>query len=100
MTRRKSRSKEPEGGNSPSQLIDARIKDLADWRGETLARVRRRVKEACPEVVEAWKWRGAPVRERDGILCTGETYKSVVALNTLLRATARPFRSRKRPKSA
>ena len=68
------------GGDSPSQLIDARIKELAGWRGETLARVRAIIKEACPGVVEAWKWRGVPVWEHAGIICTGETYKTVVKL--------------------
>ena len=135
---------------SPSQLIDARIKELGDWRGETLARVRSLIREADPEVVEEWKWRGVPVWEHAGIICTGETYKAVVkmtfakgasledpsglfnsslegntrraidfhesdkinqkalkaliraavALNTSVRATARPVRSQKRPKSA
>ena len=65
---------------SPSQLIDARIKELGDWRGKMLARVRALVKEADPEVVEEWKWRGVPVWSHDGILCTGETYKSVVKM--------------------
>ena len=65
---------------SPSQLIDARIKELADWRGEMLSRLRTLVKEADPEVVEEWKWRGVPVWEHDGIICTGETYKSIVKL--------------------
>ena len=65
---------------APSRMIDARIKELGDWRGETLARVRKLVKEADPEVVEEWKWRGVPVWEHDGILCTGETYKNVVKL--------------------
>lgn len=74
------------GGTSPSQLIDARIKELSDWRGETLARVRRLIKEADPDVVENVKWRkpsnpaGVPVWEHDGIICTGETYKAVVKL--------------------
>jgi hypothetical protein len=77
-TMKKSGSKE--GGNSPSRLIDARIKALGDWRGETLARVRRLIKEADPEAVETWKWRGVPVWEHDGIICTGETYKAVVKL--------------------
>jgi hypothetical protein len=147
---KKSGSKEGKGGESTSQLIDARIKQLGDWRGETLARVRSIIKQADPEVVEEWKWRGVPVWEHDGIICTGETYKAVVkmtfakgasledpsglfnsslegntrraidfregdkidekalkalvraavALNTSVRATARPDRSRKRPKSA
>src|SRR6201990_257939 len=63
---------------SASQLIDARIKELNDWRGETLARVRRLIKEADPEAVEEWKWRGVPVWSHAGIVCTGETYKAVV----------------------
>jgi hypothetical protein len=63
-----------------SQLIDARIKELNDWRGDTLARVRSLIKEADPEVVEEWKWRGVPVWSHGGILCTGETYKEVVKL--------------------
>ena len=65
---------------TPSQLIDARIKELADWRGEMLSRLRTLVKEADPEVVEEWKWRGVPVWEHDGMICTGETYKRVVKL--------------------
>ena len=66
--------------SSPSQLIDARIKDLGDWRGETLARIRTLIKQAEPEVVEEWKWRGVPVWSHAGIICTGETYKSVVKM--------------------
>ena len=69
-----------QSGDSPSQLIDARIKELGDWRGETLARVRALIKQADPEVVEEWKWRGVPVWSHAGIICTGETYKSVVKL--------------------
>ena len=65
---------------SPSELIDARIQELGDWRGETLGRLRALIKEADPEVVEEWKWRGVPVWEDDGIICTGETYKSVVKM--------------------
>ena len=65
---------------SPSQLIDGRIKELGDWRGETLARVRASIKQADPEVVEEWKWRGVPVWSHAGIICTGETYKSIVKL--------------------
>ena len=149
-TMKKSSSKEAKGGDSPSRLIDARIKELSDWRGETLARIRMLIKQADPEVVEEWKWRGVPVWEHAGIMCTGETYKAVVkmtfakgaslkdpsglfnsslegntrraidfhegdkidekalqaliraavALNTSVRATARPVRSPKRPKSA
>jgi hypothetical protein len=69
-----------ETGKSPSRLIDERIEALGDWRGETLARLRALIKEADPEVVEEWKWRGVPVWEHDGILCTGETYKNVVKM--------------------
>jgi hypothetical protein len=65
---------------APSQLIDARIKELNDWRGETLARVRTLIKQADPEAVEEWKWRGVPVWSHGGILCTGETYKTAVKL--------------------
>src|ERR1700746_812443 len=65
---------------SPSQLIDARIKELGDWRGEMLSRLRTLVKEADPEVVEEWKWRGVPVWYHDGMICTGETYKNVVKM--------------------
>ena len=66
-----------------SHLIDARIKELADWRGETLSRIRSLIKEADPEVVEEWKWRGVPVWSHDGLICTGETYKNVVKLTFL-----------------
>jgi hypothetical protein len=65
---------------SPSQLIDARIKELDDWRGDSLSKVRSLIKEADPEVVEEWKWRGVPTWYHDGIICTGETYKNVVKL--------------------
>ncbi len=65
---------------SPSRLIDARIEDLDDWRGEMLSRIRSLIKDADPAVVEEWKWRGVPVWSHDGIICTGETYKSVVKL--------------------
>jgi len=65
---------------SPSQLIDERVKELGDWRGETLGRLRTLVMEADPEVVEEWKWRGVPVWEHDGMICTGETYKNVVKM--------------------
>ena len=67
-------------GESPSRLIDARIKELDDWRGKTLSDVRALIKQADPEVVEEWKWRGVPVWSHDGLICTGETYKSVVKL--------------------
>ncbi|MQA66665.1 MAG: DUF1801 domain-containing protein [Alphaproteobacteria bacterium] len=150
MKNRKSGAKEGKEGDSPSQLIDARINELSDWRGETLARVRSLIKQADPEVVEEWKWRGVPVWSHAGMICTGETYKNVVkmtfakgasledpsglfnsslegntrraidfhegdridekalkalirtavALNTSVRANARPVRSRKRSKSA
>jgi len=157
MKKRKSGAKEAKGGDSPSRQIDARIKELGDWRGETLARVRKLIKEADPGVVETVKWRkpsnsmlGVPVWEHDGIICTGETYKdkvkltfakgasledpsglfnaslegnarraidfhegdkidekalkalirAAVALNTSVRASARPVRSQKRSKSA
>jgi hypothetical protein len=149
MVMRKSGAKEAEGGDSPSRLIDARIRELSDWRGETLARIRILIKQADPEVVEEWKWRGVPVWSHAGMICTGETYKNVVkmtfakgasledpsglfnsslegntrraidfhegdkideqalkalvraavALNTSVRATARPDGSQKRPKS-
>jgi len=67
-------------GKSPSQLIDARIKELGDWRGKMLSRLRTLVKKADPEVVEEWKWRGVPVWSHDGLICTGETYKNVVKM--------------------
>ena len=139
-----------EKDESPAQLIDARIEELGDWRGEMLSRLRALIKQADPEVVEEWKWRGVPVWSHAGMICTGETYKNVVkmtfakgasledpsglfnsslegntrraidfhegdkidekalqaliraavALNTSVRATARPVRSQKRPKSA
>ncbi len=71
---------EATGAESPSRLIDGRIAELGDWRGETLARVRALIHEADPEVVEEWKWRGVPVWSDKGIICTGETYKAVVKL--------------------
>jgi hypothetical protein len=87
MKKVKSGAKEAKGAASPSRLIDARIKKLGDWRGQTLARVRGLIKEADPDVVEEVKWRkpsnamlGVPVWEHDGIICTGETYKAVVKL--------------------
>ena len=66
--------------DSPARLIDARIRDLDDWRGKTLARVRALIRQADPEVVEEWKWRGVPCWSHDGLICTGETYKSAVKL--------------------
>src|SRR5436853_1054865 len=83
MKKTTSGSKGEKAGDSPSRLIDTRIKELNDWRGETLARVRALIKEADPEVVEEWKWRGVPVWSHGGIICTGESYKSVVKLTFL-----------------
>ncbi len=86
MTTNKSAAKDAKGTASPARLIDARIKELGDWRGETLARVRALIKAACPDVVEEVKWRkpsnplGVPVWEHGGIICTGETYKDKVKL--------------------
>jgi hypothetical protein len=87
MEKRKNGTKKRKGADSPSRLIDARIKELKDWRGETLARVRKLIKEADPDVVEEVKWKkpsngmlGVPVWEHDGIICTGETYKNAVKL--------------------
>ena len=80
MKKRKSGSKEEKGADSPSQLIDARIKELSDWRGEMLARIRRLIKQTDPQVVEEWKWRGVPVWSHAGMICTGETYKGVVKM--------------------
>ncbi len=78
-TRKTGGSKEAKA-DSPSRMIDARIKELGDWRGEMLTRVRMLIKLADPDVVEEWKWRGVPVWEHDGIICTGETYKAVVKM--------------------
>ncbi|RWB76206.1 MAG: DUF1801 domain-containing protein [Mesorhizobium sp.] len=69
-----------QGGRSASELIDERIEELGDWRGEMLARLRALIRQAAPEAVETWKWRGVPVWEDTGIICTGETYKAVVKL--------------------
>src|SRR5262249_52585986 len=84
-------------GRSASQLIDARIKELGDWRGEMLGRLRGLIKQADPEVIEEWKWRGVPVWSHDGLICTGETYKSVVkmtfAKGAALKDPARLFNS-------
>ena len=80
MKNAKGGSKEGKGGDSPSRLIDARIKELCDWRGETLSRLRALIKQADVEVVEEWKWRGVPVWSHAGIICTGETYKNVVKM--------------------
>ncbi|WP_460877793.1 DUF1801 domain-containing protein [Rhodanobacter koreensis] len=80
MKNEKSGSKEASAGDTPSRLIDARIKELGDWRGETLARVRAIIKQAVPDVVEEWKWRGVPVWYHAGMICTGETYKNAVKM--------------------
>src|SRR6201991_938542 len=80
MKATKSPASKAKEGASPSKLIDGRIKELGDWRGETLARVRAIIKQADPDVTEEWKWRGVPVWEHDGIICTGETYKAAVKL--------------------
>src|SRR5687767_15195637 len=80
MKKRKSGSTAGTGGDSPSRLIDARIEELSGWRGETLARVRKLIKQADPEVVEEWKWRGVPVWSHAGMICTGEAYKNVVKM--------------------
>jgi hypothetical protein len=97
MKKTKSGSKEGNGVDSASGLIDARIKELDDWRGRTLARIRTLIKEADPEVVEEWKWRGTPVWSHDGIICTGESYNAVVKLTfakgAALKDPARLFNS-------
>src|ERR1700749_4888014 len=80
MQKKKSLATKDKEKTAPSKLIDKRIKELGDWRGDTLSRVRALIHEADPDVVEEWKWRGVPVFEHDGILCTGETYKEVVKL--------------------
>ncbi len=80
MKEGKSATPRAKEGHSPPRLIDGRIKELGDWRGKTLARVRALIKESCPDVIEEWKWRGVPVWEHAGIICTGETYKAVVKL--------------------
>jgi hypothetical protein len=77
---KQSKSGSEEGEASPSELINARIKELGDWRGETLARIRALIKQAAPDVVEEWKWRGVPVWSHAGIICTGETYKTIVKM--------------------
>ena len=77
---KKSGASQTKPGDSPSGMIDARIKELGDWRGATLARIRSIIKQAIPDVLEEWKWRGVPVWEHDGIICTGETYKAVVKM--------------------
>jgi hypothetical protein len=80
VKRKTSDAKEAKGAASPAQLIDRRITELSDWRGEMLARIRSLIKQADPEVIEEWKWRGVPVWSHAGIICTGETYKEVVKM--------------------
>ena len=80
MTKAKSSSKGRNEGGSPSRLIEARIAELSDWRGEMLARIRKLIKQADPDVAEEWKWRGVPVWYHDGMICTGETYRNVVKM--------------------
>jgi hypothetical protein len=80
MAKGKSDSSQDKSGDSPSELIDARIAELGDWRGETLAQIRDLIKQADPEVVEEWKWRGVPTWYHDGMICTGETYKKAVKM--------------------
>ena len=91
------KASEPQNGMSLSRLIDARIEELDDWRDEMLSRLRALIKEADPEIVEEWKWRGVPVWSHDGLICTGETYKSVVkmtfAKGAALKDPARLFNS-------
>jgi hypothetical protein len=77
---KKAASQKTTSSPSPSQLIDGLIKELGDWRGKTLSRIRALIKQADPEVVEEWKWRGVPVWSHDGLICTGETYKNVVKM--------------------
>jgi len=79
-SRRETMKKNVPHGESASALIDKRIKELGDWRGKTLAKVRQLIKEADPEIVEEWKWRGTPTWSHNGLVCTGETYKSVVKM--------------------
>jgi hypothetical protein len=83
MKKKGSSSDSSQKGGSPSQLIDARIDELDDWRGKTLSQLRALIKQADPAVVEEWKWRGVPVWSHDGLICTGETYKNVVKLTFL-----------------
>jgi hypothetical protein len=80
MNKSGSQTSKPASQKSPSQLIDARIEELGDWRGKMLSRLRSLIKQADPEVVEEWKWRGVPVWSHGGLICTGETYKDVVKL--------------------
>src|SRR5476649_192193 len=93
MVKVRSDSEKGDGEHLASERIEARIKELNDWRGETLAWVRTLVRQADPEVVEEWKWRGVPVWSHGGILCTGETYKHVVKMTFAKGASGVPFRS-------
>lgn len=97
MKKTKAKPAPTQGGVSPSKRIDQRIKELGDWRGATLARIRKLIRQAVPGVVEEWKWRGVPVWSRDGILCTGESYKEIVKFTFLkgasLKDPARLFNS-------
>lgn len=97
MKKSSTQKREPQESRSASKLIDARIRELGDWRGEMLARLRALIRDADPDVVEEWKWRGVPVWSHRGIICTGETYKSVVkmtfAKGASLRDPARLFNS-------
>jgi hypothetical protein len=97
MMKGKSGANETKGGGGPSELIDARIEELGDWRGKMLSRLRTLIKQADPDVVEEWKWRGVPVWSHDGLICTGETYKNVVkmtfAKGAALRDPSRLFNS-------
>jgi hypothetical protein len=97
MKATKSAATKAKEGSSPSKLIDGRIEELGDWRGATLARIRAIIRQADPDVVEEWKWRGVPVWEHDGIICTGETYKAVVkmtfARGAALKDSAKLFNS-------
>lgn len=80
MKKKKKKTGATRGGESPSQLIDAKIKELGDWRGEMLFHLRMLIKQADPEVLEEWKWRGTPVWSHNGLICTGETYKNIVKM--------------------
>jgi hypothetical protein len=93
MKKSASAKAKPQKSESPSRLIDARINELGDWRGEMLSRLRAVIKEADPNVIEEWKWRGVPVWSHDGVICTGETYKSVVKM-TFAKGAALPDPSR------
>jgi len=80
VSRKKQKERKDQKGKPPSRMIDERIKELGDWRGKTLSQLRTLIKQADPEVVEEWKWRGVPVWSHDGLICTGETYRNVVKM--------------------